>query len=162
MEEARNTAAAPLPAEPYARGRHKKYPMPFKLEVPGRMVVISNNRHDDRGLHLITPFTRAVLQHELHELMLTDERDARPGAVVNRTATLGFFEVNRTGLLAWGDELWIGNRLVGEVVGFDLTHFPNHMNVVCVAKEERLDGVAMGLKLDDPLRFRIPDEGERK
>jgi len=161
MEETNSMAARPLPAEPYARGRHKKYPIPFKREVPGQMVAICNNVHDDRGLHLITPFTRAVLQHELHELMVTDEQDARPGSVVNRTATLGFFEVSRSGLLAWGDELWIGNRLVGEVVGFDLTHFPNHMNVVCLVKDKRLDGVTMGLKLGDQLRFKLPEKGVR-
>lgn len=156
-EEKDTKAQEPLPSEPYARGRHKKYPFPAKSEVPGRMMVVADNKHDDRGLHLIVPFTRAVVQHELHELMVTDEKGARPGAEVNRVGTLGFFEINRTGLLAWGDELWINDRLVGEVIGFDLTHFPNHLNVVCYSSE-RLTGIEMGLAVDDPVRFKLPEE----
>lgn len=141
--------------DPYARGKHSKWPFPEKVEVQGHMVVISKFRGEDRGLELIVPYSRVVPRYDIHELMLTDEESARPGATVQRMTILGFFQVDRGGVLSWGDEVWIGNQMVGELAGFDLTHLPNHLNIVLVAKT-RLSGVELGLKLGDSVSFKGP------
>lgn len=58
--------------------------------------------------------------------MTTSEKNTAPGEVVNNVANLGFFEVNEGGVIIIGDNVYIEEKLIGKVIGFDDTHMPNH------------------------------------
>ncbi|MGW8178994.1 MAG: DUF6917 domain-containing protein, partial [bacterium] len=67
----------------------------------------------------------------------------------NRVRAIGFFEITKSGLIVAGDDVWIEDRLLGKLAGFDLTHMPNHINVV--VKAESLDEPV--LRVGDKIRF---------
>lgn len=83
----------------------------------------------DRGLELIKPMSRCVRQHDVHELILTDEK-CGPGSKVNQIAYLGFVNLTVSGVVIEGDEVYVDDRLMGHVAGFDETHMPNHQNII--------------------------------
>ncbi len=132
--------------EPYKAGMAKTAHQWERVDITAELIVIMDTQSDERGLKLIAPFTRAVLKHQIHELLMTDEREASPGKEVNRVAGVGFIEFTRGGLIVAGDKVWIGDRCLGEVAGFDETHMPNHQNIVIKA-EQRSPGVKLGLQL---------------
>jgi hypothetical protein len=119
--------------------------------VKGEIVALLNFTFEKRRLKLIEPLSRALLNKEIHELMITDEAGASPGSIVNRVSPLAFFEVERGGLVVVGDAVYIGGLELGELAGFDLTHMPNHMNVVVKAKSLVAPPIAVG----DPIIFNI-------
>jgi hypothetical protein len=108
-----------------------------KSDVHAELVVVLSNSREDRGLKLITPHTRALLRNEIHEFILTDEKEARPTATVDHIAYLCFAEIKKGGVIAFGDKVMVEGRMIGEVVGFDETHMPNHLNVVLRADERK-------------------------
>ena len=118
-----------------------------KTETAGRIFAILDWQGDDRDLTLMPHLSRAVRRGDVLELILTDEKEAQPGDTINQVAYLGFIEMGDTGLLISGDKISIDEEPIGEVIGFDETHMPNHLNVV-LRVEERKTGRAMGLKLD--------------
>jgi hypothetical protein len=101
--------------------------------VEGEIVAILHVSFKDRGLKLLDTKSRAVLKHEVHELMITDEKEATPGGGANRVLAVAFFEVTRGGLIVTGDEVTVGGRLIGGLVGYDVNHMPNHMNILLKA-----------------------------
>ena len=109
-----------------------------------------------RGLHLISTRTRAIARGEIHELLLTDQVSACPGSIVDRVAFLGFIEVDVGGVLKVGEEATVDGRLVGELAGFDLTHYPNHMNVLLKA-DRLLDGRMLEFSVGDEIGFDVED-----
>ncbi|HAI20702.1 MAG TPA: hypothetical protein DCM14_02165 [Clostridiales bacterium UBA8153] len=104
---------------------------------------------DGRGLELIQPLSRALRQGEIHELVVTTEGEAGPGRRVDSVGYLAFFEVQSGGLavtgdpVSWGEHFWT-------LVGFDLTHAPNHLNLV-VRGPSRLSGEELGMRVGDRL-----------
>ena len=98
--------------------------------MEGEIVAILHVSFKDRGLKLLDTKSRAVLEHEVHELMITDEKEAAPGGGANRVLAVAFFEVTRGGLIVTGDEVTVGGRLIGGLVGYDVNHMPNHMNIL--------------------------------
>jgi len=53
-----------------------------------------------------------------------------------------------------GDEVIADGVKIGEVAGFDETHFPNHMNILIRVKELKT-GFEMGLKLGTSIIFSL-------
>jgi hypothetical protein len=98
--------------------------------VLGEIVALLHITFQDRGLKLIQARSRALLRDEIHELMITDEEGAAPGGGADRVSAIAFFEVGRGGLAVVGDEVTIGGRALGTLAGFDMTHMPNHMNLL--------------------------------
>ncbi|MDT8902011.1 DUF6917 domain-containing protein [Anaeroselena agilis] len=144
--------------DPYAAGKFAANPYAKKSAVEGPLVVVLQGRMEDRGLALITPISRCLRRHDVHELILTDEPGARPGSRVDRIAYLGFFAVERGGVLVSGDEVLLAGRPVGVLAGFDETHMPNHLNIV--VRTDRLQtGVELGAPLGAAVSFRLPGEG---
>jgi len=139
--------------DPYAAGKVMKNLYAQKADVVGRLVVVLDGRLDDRSLALIAPASRCVRRYDVHELILTDEPDARPGTAVNRIAYLGFMSVTEEGVLVEGDEVLLDGQPVGFVAGFDETHMPNHLNIVIRAQERR-SGRETGAGLGQEIRFR--------
>ena len=117
--------------------------------VEGETVALLHISFDDRGLKLIETKSRTVKRNEIHELMITDE-DAAPGGGADRVRAIGFFEITESGLIVAGDEVFIEDRRLGTLVGYDVTHMPNHINVV--VRAESLDEPV--LRVGDRIRFR--------
>ena len=142
-----------MPKDPYKDNLFKDSPYASKTPVIGSLVCILDAELPERGLEL-SPFpSRAILKHEIHELILTDETQATSGSSVNHIAYLGFFEVLQGGILLKGDELKISGKTIGYLAGFDFTHLPNHMNLVIQTDQPLQTGFARGLSCGDPVTF---------
>jgi len=115
-------------------------------------VAVLRGQLDDRGLELIRPSSRALLRGEIHELLVTVETGAGPGSRVDSVGYLAFFEVERGGVAVVGDGVGWGNTS-WTLVGFDLTHAPNHLNLV-VQGGSRLSGEELGMAVGDPVWIR--------
>ena len=124
-----------------------------KRDVVGRLVATLRGKLEDRGLNLIVPVSRAVQQHEIHELIATDETGVGPGSRVARIAYLGFIEISQGGILLTADEVTCAGKVLGRIAGFDETHLPNHLNIVILV-DKRQDGTELGLDLECEVRIR--------
>ncbi|MCW4050863.1 MAG: hypothetical protein NWE89_14125 [Candidatus Bathyarchaeota archaeon] len=116
--------------------------------VEGEIVALLHVSFEDRGLRLIETKSRGVRVNEIHELMITDE-DAAPGGGADRVRAIAFFEIEKSGLIVVGDEVTVGENMLGCLAGYDLTHMPNHMNIV--VKTESLDEPS--IKVGDKVKF---------
>lgn len=141
--------------DPYTSGKFVKNPYVKKRTVGGPLVVVLDGRMDDRGLELITPISRCIKKHEVHELILTDETVAKPGMSVDRIAYLGFFTAEQSGVLVAGDEVLLDGQRLGHLAGFDETHMPNHLNIVIKAAG-RQTGTELGVNPGSQVEFRLP------
>jgi len=119
--------------------------------VVGEVVALLHVTFEERGLKLIQSKSRALVEDEIHELMITDE-EAAPGGVSDRVSAMAFFEVKEGGLIVVGDRVTLNDGFLGVVAGYDMTHMPNHMNVLL--KVESLEPLA--LSVGDKLLFRKP------
>lgn len=127
-------------------------PCADKPPVNARVNTVLHARADQRGLQL-SPFpSRAVLKHEIHELIITAEQ-IKPGSTVNQIAYLCFFEVLESGILWEGDLLEVNGKPFGYLAGYDFCHMPNHMNIVVQIRETLQTGAELNLTPDDSLRF---------
>jgi len=132
----------------------KKTPFVRRGNVAGRLVAIMDLKLDNRELELISPISRVIKVGEIHEIVTTEEQSTK---VCNKVGYIGFFEVMRGGVLEVGDTILIKERTVGEILGFNNAHMPNHMNIVIKVKK-RATGVKLNLKLDDSVLIK----GRRK
>jgi hypothetical protein len=105
--------------------------------VTGAAVTVLDSTHEARGLKLISTYSRALQKNSIHELIATDEAKKKPGETANRIAYLAFFEVARGGCVLVGEILLVDGKAVGEVLGFDETHEPNHLNIVISVKQRK-------------------------
>jgi hypothetical protein len=120
-----------------------------KRPVEGEVVAILHVEFEDRGLELIQTKSRTVKLNEIHELMITDEQGAAPGGGADRVRAIAFFEITKSGLIVMGDNVSINGKKLGILAGYDMTHMPNHINVV--VKTETLDEPI--LRVGDRVRF---------
>jgi hypothetical protein len=135
----------------------QEYPCTDKSPVVGRINCILQARAEQRGLELCPFPSRAVRQHEIHELILTAE-EAGPGKRVDRIAYLGYFEVLEGGVLWAGDRVEIDGREIGRLAGYDLTHFPNHMNIIIHAQEPLHTGFESRYQPGARILFTLPED----
>jgi uncharacterized protein YuzE len=120
--------------------------------VAGSVVTVLDSTHEQRGLKLIPTYSRALPKHTIHELIATDETGKKPGDTVEHIAYLAFFEVTRGGCLIVGETLIIDGKPVGEIIGFDETHEPNHLNIIIAAKKRRT-GPQLKIAVGTALKF---------
>ena len=71
--------------------------------VRGEVVALLHITFEERGLKLIQSRSRAMVEKEIHELMITDDAAAGPGGGADRVSAIAFFEVERGGLAVVGD-----------------------------------------------------------
>jgi hypothetical protein len=119
--------------------------------VIGEVVALLHITFEERGLKLIRSLSRAMLRNEIHELMVTEE-DASPGGGADHVSAIAFFEVKQGGIAVTGDKVSVGDRTLGTLVGFDMTHMPNHMNVL--VKTVSLE--PSYIKVGDKIEFSMP------
>ena len=139
--------------DPYASGMIKKSSYAQKKVIKGKLVVILDGTISKRGLNLITPPSRAIKKNEIHEVIVTEEEDAAPGKIVNSIAYICFFEVEEGGVIVVEDEVYIGTKLIGKIIGFDDTHMPNHQNIILYASKKKT-GVELKINLDEKIVFK--------
>lgn len=120
--------------------------------VEGEIIAILHVSFKDRGLKLLDTKSRAVLNNEIHELMITDEKAADPGGRADRVSAVAFFEITRGGLIVTGDEVTAQGARIGELVGYDVNHMPNHMNILIRAPTVDEPPLSVG----DKIVFRRP------
>ena len=123
-----------------------------KRGIRGELVYVHKARADERWMRLEEFASRALLRGEIHELAVSANPGLGPGAAVRDVAYIGFFEVDVGGVAEFGDEVWAGEKRLGTFAGFDLTHHPNHFNIV-VSAEVALHGAELGLDTGSPIRF---------
>lgn len=126
-----------------------------KRPVHGVLVKVLIHRRDDRGMELEPYASRCVRQGEVHELVTTSQSDTGPGSRVDRVGFLGFAEIGCAGVIDRGDRLWIGERLIGAVLGFDACHFPNHYNIL-IRADRLVTGLDLALAPEMTVRFEPP------
>lgn len=140
--------------DPYKRNLVNTSFYAQRVKLEAKVVAVLRGTIQNRKLSLIPQPSRAVRQGEIHEFIVTDE-DASPGSEVNNIAYVAFLEFQNGGILLEGDEVVIGGKLVGHLAGFDMAHFPNHMNIVIKGElksgEERhlLTGMSAVIKSRD-------------
>lgn len=127
-----------------------------KRVVAGTIVKVLIHRRNDRGMRLEEFASRCVRAGEVHELVTTDQHETAPGTRVDRVGFLGFAEIATAGVLDRGDEVWIGGRRIGHVLGFDACHFPNHYNIL-IQVPEPVTGLDLRLAPEDAVRVLAPD-----
>ena len=116
--------------------------------VMGEVVALLHITFDDRGLKLIQSRSRALRKGEVHELMVTDEEGAAPGGGADRVSAVAFFEVERGGLAVVGDAVTVAGKFLGHVAGYDMTHMPNHMNVLVKRESLETPPISVGDRLE--------------
>lgn len=121
-----------------------------KTVLHGQMVVVLQGELDNRGLMIIKQPSRVVRQYEVIEMIMTDEESVELGGIVNKIAYIGFFEMLTGGVLLVGDSVTLNGEPIGQICGFDETHYPNHLNVVI-----RHLSRSSGRKLDAQLGHRV-------
>ena len=136
--------------EPYKAGLIKENPYRARRAILGEIVAILDLIIDERGMQLIDPMSRALPQHSICELAITDEDHAGPSQLVNHVGYLGFLEVKAGGVAVTGDNVYISDKMIGMIAGFDTTHTPNHINVVL-----KVDQVTTGDKLNLKIGDRV-------
>ena len=120
--------------------------------VTGAVVTVLDSSHEARGLKLIPTYSRALLKNSIHELIATDETDKKPGDAANRISYLAFFEVTRGGCIIVGETLFVDGKVVGEIIGFDETHEPNHINII-IGVKERKTGPQLKISVGSKIKF---------
>ncbi len=138
--------------DPYVRKKFAVNAYASKNDVHGSVVAVLRGTLQDRNLDLIPQPSRVVQKSDVHEVIVTDE-DAVPGSRVARVAYVAFVEFQNGGVLVRGDQVSIGGRVVGHLSGFDLSHAPNHMNMVLGG--DLVGGEERGLQVGMDVLFRM-------
>jgi hypothetical protein len=120
--------------------------------VEGEVVTVLDSTHEARGLKLISTYSRALKKDTIHELIATDETGKKPGDTANRIAYLAFFEVTRGGCIIVGETLHVDGKAIGQIIGFDATHEPNHINIIIGVKKRRT-GPQLKIGLGSTIKF---------
>lgn len=136
--------------DPYANGLIDKNPFGAKRIIQSSVVAILQLELKGRGLKLIQPRSRVLKKNELHELIVTDEKIAKPGETVNNVAYIAFIEILKGGVMVVGDKVYWNNNLLGIVAGFDDTHMPNHQNIILYSSKIST-GKKLNIRLEDKI-----------
>lgn len=123
-----------------------------KRQVEGVLVKLLHNKRTDRGMILAPYETRCVRLGEIHEVVTTDQSGATCGDQIDRVGFLGFIEITRSGVIEIGDRVVHEGGILGHVLGFDESHFPNHYNIL-VASEDILVADDANLVVEETIMF---------
>lgn len=104
--------------------------------IEGTVVTVLDFRLPDRTFTLLPTLTRALRTHDIHELIITSETDAKPGQSATGAIYVCFFEVDQGSVAITNMTVEIDGQEIGEIVGFDDTHAPNHLNILCRSSTE--------------------------
>lgn len=108
--------------------------------IPIRILAVMDHKRDDRIFKLEDYKTRCVKKHEMHELIIIDDETQNKGA-----SYIGFIEILSSGVICEGMKININNKYIGEIIGFDYRHMPNHLNII-IKNSVKKTGIEMKLK----------------
>ncbi|GIN92699.1 DUF6917 domain-containing protein [Siminovitchia terrae] len=123
-----------------------------KRIVEGAFVKLLFHKQEQRGMQLIEFETRCVQKGEIHEMVTTTHKEAKSGDVINRVGFLGFAEINCGGVIECGDQVKVDGRAIGNVLGFDECHFPNHYNIL-ITVDETATAAELDLTVESAITF---------
>lgn len=122
--------------------RDMQFP-PIKNQFVAVMAMATPNR----GMIASEFHTRCVQKGEVHELICLYENE--DGQVdLNDAWYLGFIEFQQGCVLAKGMQLSVNGEYVGTLVAFDMTHSPNHLNIL-LAHPSPKTGQQQGIQVGD-------------
>jgi hypothetical protein len=139
--------------DPYRAGMLSRSPRWRKAVIEGKAVAILDMKLENRRFSLELYPSRCILKGEIHELILTDEGTVSLGEKVNRVSYLCFLEILKGGVVVVGDEILVKGKKVGNIVGFDETHMPNHFNII-IRSPKRATGIDLGLRVGEKISIR--------
>lgn len=137
--------------DPYVRGKITPGAYAHRIPVLGQVVAVLRGNLSNRNLELIPQPSRAVRAGDVHELIVTDEEACGPGSRVGPVAYLAFVEFLNGGVLLAEDLVTVNASSLGRLAGFDMSHFPNHMNIV--VRGDLTSGEDRGLILGQEVVF---------
>ncbi len=140
--------------EPYQSGIAAKVSYTAKRTVTAKIVAVLKGTLEDRGLKIIFPRSRAVPKHDVIELITTTQKQCKPGDRVDRVTYIGFAEIQTSGVLRVSDWVIFKGEPRWTIVGFDETHYPNHLNVIMKPVAEQAES-APEVQLEDLLEFQF-------
>mgnify|MGYP001214119222 CR=1 FL=1 len=123
-----------------------------KRQLAGLFVALMTHSRTDRGMRLTELRTRCICAGDIHEIVSTDQSDAVLGDQIDRVGYLGFAEFAAGGVMEVGDPVRIAGTLIGQVLGFDDTHFPNHYNIL-IATDRLLTSQDIHVDVESPITF---------
>lgn len=109
--------------------------------------VVTEVNATGRGLKLSGDWSRVVRNGEIHEIMLTESK-LSPGDDLDMFTAIAFFEVTQGSHSVIGDKLFLNEVEVGVLVGYEMNHMPNHMNIVFMTHDKIPE-----FRLDDKIRI---------
>ena len=109
-----------------------------KLPIRLTLVAVMPDTRKDRNLRLSEFVTRCFAKDEIHEFLVANEWDGDRDAIFNDVSYIGFMRFDQGGVVAVGEKILAEDgQVMGEVIGFDLTHAPNHMNLVLASSSNQ-------------------------
>lgn len=139
--------------DPYKNGMDPDEYYHMRRTLIGEIVCVMRNSVNKRGILLIDQPTRALRQYEIVELIATEETITND-KVINSISYVGFIEIKSGGVVKKGDTLFVGDRGIGKVLGYDETHMPNHLNLI-VETKNRKTGLELGIQLNDVVTINV-------
>ena len=136
--------------DPYAQGKVSLGAFAQKSVLKARVVAVLRGQVMDRGMELIPQLSRAIREGDIHEIVVTDT-DVSSGSTVSRISYVAFVEFECGGVLLRGDNVSANGNPLGELLGFDLSHFPNHMNLIVHGRLK--SGEDLGIRVGDIVEF---------
>ena len=116
-----------------------------KRAVLGEVIAEVNARGG--RLELSKAWSRSILTREIHEIMLTPTAHS-PEETLPEFTAVAFFEATQGGHTVIGDRLYLNGEEVATLIGYEMNHMPNHMNIVFIAKGETTE-----FKLGDQIKI---------
>ncbi|WP_438493559.1 DUF6917 domain-containing protein [Streptomyces asiaticus] len=123
-----------------------------RADIVGHWVAVMRHRRDDRAMELSPWKTRCIRPGEIHEIVLCRRDEVIRGAI-DHVAYLGFAQAANGGVIAIGDDLVVSGKHIGEILGFDEKHMPNHYNIL-VTVDEPVTGEELGLSVGESIVVR--------
>ncbi len=130
------------------------------VNINERPVSTSSPPRDPGDPHsrLLDEVPRAMYKGEIYEIFVTDDSDPKPGGALSRFSLVGHFEVEQASFVRVGDDVIVGGKELGPIVGYNACpalRAPESVVIHMYVKGERLvNGKDLGLTLDDEVTTR--------
>ncbi|PIN85098.1 MAG: hypothetical protein COV47_03925 [Candidatus Diapherotrites archaeon CG11_big_fil_rev_8_21_14_0_20_37_9] len=117
-----------------------------KINLKAVVSAVMGHKRNDRAMEMSEWKTRCIKAGDIHELLVSTEYTGNHNETLNSFVYLGFFDFKKGGVIEIGDQVTTtSGALIAEIIGFDDTHLPNHINIVAKSKDNKT-GEEFGLK----------------
>jgi hypothetical protein len=123
-----------------------------RVPVAARIVALYDPSCESKTLALIHPWTRGVRRGAVHELMVTGDREARPGAAALEATPIAAIEFTEGGLVVGGDRFLAAGQELGTLMGFAENPAEGHLRLILRMPAATAD-VPGAIRCGAPLAF---------